>query len=168
MSSTETTERPSADESGAQLESFVKGFFFGAIQEDLVIPFPEMDPEEAEELEIVLGAFRRFAEEKIDAVAIDEAAKIPREVLQGLGEMGVFGLTIPEEYDGLGVSYTAYCKLMELVSRHCAATAATIGGHQSIGTKGIIIFGTDEQKRRFLPAGSRRPRSGTNPRVSMS
>jgi acyl-CoA dehydrogenase family protein 9 len=151
MSSTETTQRHGADESSAELESFVKGFFFGAIQEDLVIPFPEMDPSEVEELEIVLSAFRRFAEEKIDAVAIDQAAEIPREVIRGLAEMGVFGLTIPEEYDGLGVSYTAYCKFMELVSRYCAATAATIGGHQSIGTKGIIIFGTEEQKRRFLP-----------------
>lgn len=151
MHGTETSARPGPAEAAPQVEGFVKGLFFGAIQEELVIPFPEVAPEEAETLELVLTSFRRFAEEKIDAVAIDETARMPREVIQGLAEMGVLGLTVPEEFGGLGLSYTSYCRFMELVASHCASTAATIGGHQSIGLKGILLFGTEEQKRRYLP-----------------
>ncbi len=130
---------------------FMQAVFLGAIREDLVIPFPDLDPEECEELELVLGAFRRFAEERIDPVAIDAAAKLPPEVVTGLAEMGALGLTVPDEHGGLGMSTTAYCRFMELVAGHCGATATLIGGHLSLGTKAIVLFGNDEQKQRFLP-----------------
>ncbi len=133
------------------VDGFMKGLFIGALLEDIVFPYPEMDAGEASELDLVLGAFRRFAEDKIDAVAIDAAARIPDEVIRGLAEMGALGLTIPEEQDGFGMSTSAYCRFMEQVAGHCGATATLIGGHQSLAAKGVILFGTDEQRKRFLP-----------------
>jgi len=130
---------------------FARGFFHGTIQEDLIFPFPELDSAEAEELDLVLTAFRRFAEDKIDPVAIDAASKLPPEVIRGLADMGVLGLTVPEEHGGLGLSVTAYCHFMETVGGHCGATATLIGGHQSLGSKAIILFGSDELKARYLP-----------------
>ncbi len=130
---------------------FARGFFHGMIREDLIIPYPELDPGESEELDLVLTAFRRFAEDKIDPVAIDAASKLPPDVIRGLADMGVLGLTVPEEHGGLGMSVTAYCRFMETVAGHCGATATLIGGHQSLGSKAIILFGSEELKARYLP-----------------
>jgi len=107
---------------------FARGFFQGMIQEDLIFPYPRLDPAEAEELDLVLTAFRRFAADKIDPVAIDAAAKLPPDVIRGLADMGVLGLTVPEEHGGLGMSVSAYCRFMETVAGHCGATATLIGG----------------------------------------
>jgi acyl-CoA dehydrogenase family protein 9 len=130
---------------------FARGFFHGVVQEDLIFPYPELAPGEAEELDLVLTAFRRFAEDKIDPVAIDAASKLPPEVIRGLADMGVLGLTIPDEHGGLGMSVTAYCRFMEAVAGHCGATATLIGGHQSLGSKAIMLFGSEELKARYLP-----------------
>jgi acyl-CoA dehydrogenase family protein 9 len=122
---------------------FARGFFLGTIAEDVIFPYPELDAGAAGELELVLTGFRRFAEERIDPVAIDAASKLPPEVIRGLADMGVLGLTIPEEH--------AYCRFMEVVAGHCGSTATLIGGHQSLGSKAIILFGSEELKARYLP-----------------
>ena len=82
----------------------------------------------------------------------------PPEVIRGLAELGAFGMTIPEEYGGYGFSASAYCRVTEEIGRTDASLGILIGGHQSIGLKGLILYGTEEQKKKWLPRARRRAR----------
>ncbi len=131
--------------------SVCKPFFLGHIENDLLFPFPAMDPDEAETFEMLRDSLRQFAADHIDSRAIDEAGKIPDGVLSGLAEMGIFGVTVPERYDGFGASHTFYARVFETMATLDGSVVTTMGAHQSIGLKGILLFGTEEQKKRFLP-----------------
>ena len=133
------------------IPGFARGLFAGHLEDGMIFPFPRADAGERESLELLLDSFRKFADQKIDGAAIDEQARMPDEVIRGLFDLGIMGMTIPEEFGGYGMSLSAYCRVMEEVSRYCASTATTIGGHQSLGYKGILLFGTQEQKREYLP-----------------
>ncbi|HPR64041.1 MAG TPA: acyl-CoA dehydrogenase family protein [Thermoanaerobaculia bacterium] len=132
-------------------ENFIRNLFAGIVDPDGIHPYPSMNPDERETVDMFLDQVKKFAEESIDGEAIDKAGVIPEEVLDGLKEMGIFGMIIPEAYGGYGFSLTAYSRVMEEISRHCASTSITIGAHESIGMKGIILFGNEEQKQKFLP-----------------
>ncbi len=132
-------------------QSFMKAAFHGVIPEDLVMPYPEMASEERETVSMVLETLRRFGEERIDSARIDREHRIPDELLGELKEMGLFGLLIPEEHGGLGLSNTAYARVMQEVAAIDGSLAVTLGAHQSIGLKGILMFGTEAQKRKYLP-----------------
>lgn len=138
-------------EKRAESRGFMKGLFEGRIDEEALHPYPRMEDEERENVGMLLDSLRRFAEKEIDAAAIDEQRIIPENVKNGLAELGVMGLTIPEEYGGFGMSPTAYCRLMETITRIDGSIATHIGGHLSLGSKGIVLHGTPEQKERFLP-----------------
>lgn len=132
--------------------SFARSLFFGDIREELVFPYPEVLSEDAREtLELLVEPVRKFMETRVDSAAIDEQCKIPDDVLEELKALGLFGLQIPEELGGLGLSNTAYARVFEVVAAYNASVAVTLGGHQSIGLKGILLFGTDEQKQKYLP-----------------
>ena len=131
--------------------SVCRPFFTGHLDHDALFPFPSMAPEEAETLEILRDSLVRFGHERVDSRRIDAEARLPREVLDGLAELGVFGIIVPAEYDGAGASMTFYAKAFETLARIDGSIVVTVGAHQSIGLKGILLFGTDEQKRRFLP-----------------
>ncbi len=133
------------------LPSFSKALFSGVILEDLVFPYPEQPAEEQENLEMILDTLRKFARDNIDYGKFDKEAKIPTEVIDGLKELGFFGLIIPEEYGGFGVSTTSYVRILEETSKFDGSTALTIGAHQSIGLKGLLLFGTEAQKKKYLP-----------------
>src|SRR5262249_3332038 len=94
---------------------------------------------------------RRFVEEKIDAVGIDRNADIPPEVITGLADLGVLGMTGPKEYGGRGFSQLANTKVMEVIGGHDAPTAGFLNAPQRIGIRALFLFGTEEQKRRWLP-----------------
>jgi acyl-CoA dehydrogenase family protein 9 len=131
--------------------SFGKSLFFGYIPEALVVPYPTPRPEERDSLQLIREQLHKFAQQNIDSKKIDEQGKLPAEVLQGLKELGLFGLSIPEEHGGLGLSATGYARIMQEVAALDPSIAVTLGGHQSIGCKGVILYGNDEQKRRYLP-----------------
>ncbi len=133
-------------------QSFMKGVFHGVISEELVFPYPELGGDEQENLKLMLDSVHRFLDDKVDAAAIDAAHEIPKEVLEETKALGLFGLQIGEDYGGLGLGTTAYIRVMQQVAAHDASLAVTMGAHQSIGLKGILLYGTDEQKERFLPA----------------
>jgi acyl-CoA dehydrogenase family protein 9 len=139
---------PSAD---SRLSPVVKSLFAGHVPEDTVFPYPEVSAEEREVVSTFLESFRSFARDKIDAVAIDREHQIPAEVVKGLGELGAFGMTIPEAYGGYGFSASAYCRVTEEIGRTDASIGILVGGHQSIGLKGLILFGTQAQKTKWLP-----------------
>ena len=132
-------------------ESFARGAFVGSLSQDLVFPYPQMGEEEAGVVQMLRDSIRRYAAEHIDDSRIDAEGKMPRENIDALAEMGIMGMIIPEAYGGSGMSVTAYCKVLEEIAYHSAAVAVTVGAHQSIGMKAIILFGSEEQKRRLLP-----------------
>jgi acyl-CoA dehydrogenase family member 9 len=132
-------------------QSFMKAAFHGVIAEDMVFPFPEMPPEDRENTSMILDSVKKFFAANVDAAKIDREHVIPPEVLEGAKGLGLFGLQIPTEYDGIGLSSTAYARVMQEVAGLDASIAVTLGAHQSIGLKGILLFGTDDQKRRYLP-----------------
>jgi acyl-CoA dehydrogenase family protein 9 len=137
--------------SGPEVQGFAKGLFFGQFNGSLVFPYSQLKPAERDTVEKAVADVRRFAKEHIDAAAIDRNADIPPEVMAGLGELGVLGMTAPAEFGGRDFSQMGYCRIMEVIGGHCAATGIFVNAHHSIGIRAILLFGTDEQKRRWLP-----------------
>lgn len=135
--------------------SFGKLLFLGIVDEESIVPFPQVDEGRKRATEAKVEEVRQFAEQEIDGSEIDRRAEIPEKVIAGLGQLGLMGLTIPKEYGGLGGSQYEYCKVMEELAVHCAATAILVNAHQSIGLKAILLFGTDEQKKKWLPGLAR-------------
>ena len=133
------------------VSSFAKSLFLGEIHEGLVFPFPEPEPGEQDRIRQLVTALREFAAEHYDPRAIEERGWIGDEVIAGLGERGLLGLHVPEEYGGQGLSQTGYCRVSEEFARVDATLSVVMGVHQSIGMKGIVLFGSDEQKARLLP-----------------
>ena len=131
--------------------SFSKALFSGVIMEDLVFPYPKMEKEEAENVKMMIDTFNKFAEDNIDAVKFDEEAKIPEDVITGLKELGFFGLNTPDKYDGFGLGSTGFTKMLSAVSEHDGSTSLMLGAHQSIGIKALNLFGSEEQKKKYLP-----------------
>jgi acyl-CoA dehydrogenase family protein 9 len=94
---------------------------------------------------------RDYCAEHYDARKAEEDRWIPDRVLRDLGEIGALGLYVDKKYGGQGLSQTGYARVFETVGQIDATLAIVLGVHQSIGFKGISLFGTDEQKERFLP-----------------
>ncbi|NWR77223.1 ACAD9 dehydrogenase, partial [Centropus unirufus] len=134
----------------APRRAFAKELFLGALRKEEVFPYPEISNEELQEINQFVGPVEKFFDEEVDSKKIDRDAKIPPETLQGLKDLGLFGMQIPEEYGGLGLSNTMYARLGEITSLD-ASIAVTLAAHQAIGLKGILIAGTDEQKAKYLP-----------------
>jgi acyl-CoA dehydrogenase family protein 9 len=136
--------------SGPQTLGFAKGLFFGHFNAPLMFPYPQLPAAERDAVAAAVAETRRFCLEKIDSFQIDQEARIPDEVIQGLAEIGVLGMTIPREYGGRGMSQMGYCKVMEVIGGHDGSIAVFVNAHQSIGLRGLLIGGTEEQKRRWL------------------
>ena len=130
---------------------FVKNLFWGNVREDLVFPYPSVDPQENDRCERLLAALDAYLEDEHPAIAIDQEQEIPRRVIDRLFDLGVMGMTIPREYGGGGMGITSYNRVLERIGRTCASTAVMVSAHQSIGCKAIVLFGSDQQKRRWLP-----------------
>ncbi len=133
--------------SGPETSGFVKALFRGEFRGEALFPYPTPRPEADE----AVAAVQRFADEQIDAAAIDREADIPRTVIRGLADLGVLGMTAPAEFGGRGFSQAAYCRVMEVLGGHCASTAVFVNAHHSIGIRALILFGTAAQKARWLP-----------------
>jgi acyl-CoA dehydrogenase family protein 9 len=134
------------------MPSFVRGLFAGQGDFAALSPFPYQAPEAAETTEAIVASVREWAAHAVDPVAIDHEKRIPASVIDGLRELGLFGLTIPEEYGGAGQGQVTYARVMETVAQRCASTVTVLGAQLGIGSKALVLFGTDEQKSRWLPA----------------
>lgn len=95
---------------------------------------------------------RKFVNNELKPIAdkIDQEKSIPREIIDKIGELGLLGVAFPPEYGGSGMGELGYCVMQEEIGRGCASTATMIGAHQSIGASGIYMFGTEEQKQKYL------------------
>ena len=134
-----------------RVSSFSKALALGEIHEDVVFPYPIPRGEEAEKVRGLIEGFRAYAAEHIDSREIDETGTISDQVYRDLGELGLMGLYVDEEYGGQGLSQTGYARVFEAIGQVDGSLTIGMGVHQSIGLKGIHLFGTDEQKARFLP-----------------
>ncbi|XP_008563405.1 PREDICTED: acyl-CoA dehydrogenase family member 9, mitochondrial [Galeopterus variegatus] len=130
--------------------AFAKELFLGKIEKKEVFPFPEVSQEELNEINQFVGPVEKFFTEEVDSRKIDQEGKIPEETLEKLKSLGLFGMQVPEEYGGLGLSNTMYARLGEIIGLD-ASIAVTLAAHQAIGLKGIILAGSEEQKAKYLP-----------------
>jgi len=136
---------------GPQALGFAKGLFQGHFVADWVMPYPRIPAAQQAELDDTLTELRKFLDEHLDAAEIDRQADIPRSVIEGLGRVGVLGMTAPKEYGGRGFSQIANCKVLEEIGKHCASTSVFVNAHHSIGIRALLLFGTHEQKQKWLP-----------------
>jgi len=142
----------SAREAAQAERGFVGGLFMGRCQMDQIRPFPRQPEEDRDQGDAFLGRLRNFLAEHVDPDEIDRTGEIPDEVIEGLAKLGAFGIKIPVEYGGLGLSQTNYCRAGILLGSYCGNLTALLSAHQSIGVpQPLLLFGTGEQKRRFLP-----------------
>ena len=130
--------------------SFGKSLFFGEILEDQIFPYPEMPRDQVELVAPICEAIDKYMA-TIDSRKLDRAGEMPPELLQSLREIGLFGVIVPEEHGGLGLSNTGYARVMQQVASWDGSIAVTLGAHSSIGFKGLLLFGSEEQKRKYLP-----------------
>jgi len=141
-----------AREKDWQAPSFVRLLFEGSFRLDLVHPFPERDPADVERARPFMERLERFLKEQVDSDRIDREGKIPPDVIQGLRDIGAFGIKIPLEYGGLGLSQTGYTHAIGLVTSVDGNLTALLSAAQSIGVpQPLKLFGTPEQKQRYLP-----------------
>jgi acyl-CoA dehydrogenase family protein 9 len=140
-----------APETTAAVTSFSKALTLGEIHEDMVFPYPLPGDGEGERVRTLIARFREYAAQHLDQFAIDREAWISDDVFRDLGDMGLMGLYVAEEYGGAGLSQTGYARVFEAFVEGGGSLGVALGVHQSIGMKGISMFGTDEQKQRFLP-----------------
>ena len=116
-------------------------------------PFPAMDPADVERARPFMERLERFLYERVDSDRIDREGKIPPEVIQGLRDIGAFGIKIPREYGGLGLSQTTYTHAIGMVTSVDGNLTALLSAAQSIGVpQPLKLFGTPEQKQPLPPA----------------
>jgi alkylation response protein AidB-like acyl-CoA dehydrogenase len=132
--------------------SFVRELFLGRLDLSLIHPYPEPDPEEQVRAREFLERFERFLREEVDAERIEAEARIPKETIEGLRRLGAFGIKIPRDYGGLGLSQYSYGRAMSIASTVSSALVALLSAHQSIGVpQPLKMFGTADQKKKYLP-----------------
>lgn len=130
---------------------FAKALFFGQFQGDLLFPYPDLNPAEKPIVEQAVRDVQRFADQHIDAAAIDRNSDIPQGVIDGLARLGVLGMTAPVEVGGKGFSQLGYTKILHVIGGHCMSTGVFVNAHHSIGVRALLLFGTKEQQARWLP-----------------
>jgi alkylation response protein AidB-like acyl-CoA dehydrogenase len=131
--------------------SFGKELFLGRLRMDLIDPWPTPDPDRAARAGAFLDKLGGYAR-TVDGARIEREARIPDEVLRDLAGLGAFGMKIDEKYGGLGLTNLHYCKALTLIGSANPSLGALLSAHQSIGVpQPLKLFGTDEQKQRFLP-----------------
>ncbi len=142
----------SARESVWQHPSFGKSLFMGEFNKEILFPFPEQSSDDEKIGDDLVKQVRIIFSEQLDADLVDETRTIPDEVIQALAKLGLFAMKVSKEYGGLGLTQVNYNRVMMAIASHCGSTAVLISAHQSIGVpQPLKLFGTVEQKKRFLP-----------------
>jgi alkylation response protein AidB-like acyl-CoA dehydrogenase len=140
-----------ARESGWSKPSFAKELFLGRFRLDLIHPHPRPSSDEAERGAVFIARLREYCE-TLDGAVIERDARIPDEYVKGWAELGCFGIKIPQEYDGLGLSQVTYNRALMMLGSVHPCVGALVSAHQSIGVpEPVKLFGSPEQKKAFLP-----------------
>ncbi len=137
--------------------SFASNLFIGRYDFDRIYPWPEQSAEDRAAGQQFLGDLEKYLREKIDADEIDRTGEIPQNNIDDLFAMGAFGVKIPKQYEGLGLSQVNYGRAAMLLGSWDENLTALVSAHQSIGVpQPLLLFGTDEQKKKYLPRVARR------------
>lgn len=141
------------------LPSFVRGTFSGALHDALLFPYPDSlerrDRDEAARVGTLIERLREIERDLVDSDAIDESETVPEPVVRALADGGLLGLTIPAEYGGAGLSPAGYARVIGELSRIDASLAVLVGVHCGLGARAIVLYGTEEQRARYLPVLAR-------------
>jgi acyl-CoA dehydrogenase family member 9 len=131
--------------------SFMRSLCMGEIEEEMLVPYPRIADAEKDTLKSALQSIESLLKPHAqDFREWDRNGEMPKSFIDEMKEFGVFSLIIPEEYGGLGFGSMAYSRAMQEVARYDGSVAVTIGAHSSIGMRGLLLFGTQEQKDRYL------------------
>ena len=140
----------------ARERTFAAGLFMGEFDLTGIHPFPTQSPGDRARGDVFLEKLDTLLRQQVDADEIDRTGEIPQRVIDELAKLGAFGIKIPVEYGGLGLSQTNYCRAAMLLGGWCGNTTALLSAHQSIGVpQPLILFGTEAQKRKYLPRVAR-------------
>ncbi len=130
---------------------FIKNLFWGNFRQDLVLPYPSVSSEEIARCDQLIAALDEYLRTEHPTVEIDENQEIPRWAIDRLFGLGVMGMILPQKYGGGGYGLTSYNRVLKRIGETCGSTAVLVSAHQSIGCGALNLFGTEEQKNRFLP-----------------
>lgn len=132
--------------------TFASGLFMGEFNLSRLRKLPAQSLEDREKGGKFLQKLETLLREKVNPDEIDRIGEIPDPVIDELAKIGAFGIKIPVEYGGLGLSQTNYCRAAMLLGSHCGNLTALLSAHQSIGVpQPLILFGNEAQKRKYLP-----------------
>ena len=131
--------------------SFMKSLFFGQIREEFIFPYPKATKELTETVNMIIDSIDKFAKDNVKSAEWDEKSGMPKEIVTMMAELGLAGIAVPEELGGLGLPQSGYARVMQQLASHDGSLAVTLGAHQSIGYKALLLFGSEEQRKRFLP-----------------
>jgi acyl-CoA dehydrogenase family protein 9 len=132
--------------------SFMRSLCIGEIGEDIVFPYPKMKSSDAETLKTVMESLKGWLTPKQNEFRKwDVEGHLPEEFLKEMKDYGLFSFIVPEEFGGLGFSSMAYSRAVQELVRYDGSIALTAGAHSSIGMRGLLMFGTPEQKARWFP-----------------
>jgi acyl-CoA dehydrogenase family protein 9 len=135
--------------------SFTRGVFAGELHDELLFPYPAplnvADPAEATTVARLVMAMEDRLGGLIDSVKFDQEETIPDDVIAALAQHGFLGMTIPRRFGGLELSPRAYARVCEAVGGVDSSIGVFIGVHCGLGSKAIVLYGTEEQKQRWLP-----------------
>ncbi len=134
-----------------ELSGFAASVFNGSPDFSLIFPFPAQPDDDRAAGDEFISKLRNFLENETDPDAIDRDGEIPDHVIEGLARLGAFGIKIPAEYGGLGLSQTNYSRAAMVLGSHCGNLTALLSAHQSIGLpQPLLVFGTEAQKKKYL------------------
>ncbi len=134
-----------------KIASFVQALCMGQIEEEIVLPYPEMKQAEKETLQQVIASVNQLLGGRAkDFREWDARGEMPMAFIEELKAFGLFGLVVPEEHGGLGFGSAAYSRALQEIAKHDGSVALTVGAHSSIGMRGLLLFGSDAQKTRYL------------------
>jgi len=132
--------------------SFMRSLCLGEIEEEILLPFPEPTVQEKETLAAIFATLKAMlGPREKDFRAWDVAGELPPAFIAELKEAGLFGLVVPEAHGGMGLGTASYSRVVQELGRYDGSVAVTVGAHSSIGMRGLLLFGSEEQRARYLP-----------------
>jgi alkylation response protein AidB-like acyl-CoA dehydrogenase len=136
---------------GKMSASFMRSLCMGEIEQDIIYPFPKVRETEKEILKGMFSSIESWLKQyEPEFRKWDRAGELPPQILKEMKDLGLFSLIIPEEFGGLGLSSTGYSRMLQEITKYDGSVAITAGAHSSIGMKGLLLFGTDDQKAKYL------------------
>jgi len=137
--------------------SFASNLFIGRYDFNRIYPWPEQSAEDREAGKEFLASLEKYLRENVDADEVDRTGEIPQKNIDELFALGAFGVKIPKQYEGLGLSQVNYGRAAMLLGSWDENLTALVSAHQSIGVpQPLLLFGTDEQKKKYLPRVARK------------